>query len=331
MVATGGALETPQVVKASRRFVSAMLSQVLLEAMPVSWVAWSGKLAEAIENLPERRLEVMADALALPHDMTESTLTHAILSLIAPDRLQGDQLFGYLVEVAKVRTQKYPNFPSLLHDIRLHRYQIEGFWLQIWQDLGVNVTPEEVHVIRHLTPRIVERLSNMHGSPEEDGVGRLVNEQFLIEVASSLGTMDTSSLMQLKAALHTMTSDEVHDAVNVRIPRFGTFTFLLVVVRINLWFVIEWSVVLWAFVEVFSMVLSEKFIVHSANFAVQKAFDGILHLMGTTKEEFRDAVKMISSGEGPETGNQVLLTHGFYFYQGSVCKKFGRFSIAIDC
>lgn len=79
-----------------------MLTQALLEAMPVSWAAWSGKLAAAVEDLPAERLQVTADALALPHELTEASISHAILQLIAPERLMAEHVFAYMREVSKV-------------------------------------------------------------------------------------------------------------------------------------------------------------------------------------------------------------------------------------
>lgn len=90
--------------------------------------------------------------------------------------------------------------------------------MQIWTDLGVQVDVMDVHLVRHLTPRVIERLSNMHGVPEEGGAGRLLGEDLLIEVASALGTMQTQRLIQLKSQLHRLSQKEVHEAINVRFP-----------------------------------------------------------------------------------------------------------------
>lgn len=81
------------------------------------------------------------------------------------------------------------------------------------------VSDVDMHLIRHLTPRVIERLSNVHGAPEEGGPGRLLSEELLVEVAGALGTMESAGLIQLRAQLHRMPPQEVHDVINVRCPR----------------------------------------------------------------------------------------------------------------
>jgi hypothetical protein len=49
-------------------------------------------------------VQVMADALALPHELKESTILTAILQLIAPDRLEEGNPFGYLSEAHQARS-----------------------------------------------------------------------------------------------------------------------------------------------------------------------------------------------------------------------------------
>jgi hypothetical protein len=90
---------------------------------------------------------------------------------------------------------------------------------QIWTDIGVEVSDLDMHLIKNLTPRTIERLSNVHGLPESGETGRLLGEELLIEVASALGTMKTEGLIQLKAQMHRSTSKEVHAAINVRLSR----------------------------------------------------------------------------------------------------------------
>ena len=89
--------------------------------------------------------------------------------------------------------------------------------MQMWDDIGVAVGDVDAHLIRHLTPRVIDRLSNTHGAPEQGGEpGRLLSEELLVEVATALGTMESAGLIQLRAQLHRMTTKEVHDVINVR-------------------------------------------------------------------------------------------------------------------
>jgi hypothetical protein len=90
--------------------------------------------------------------------------------------------------------------------------------VQIWKDIGVEVSDLELYLIKHLTPRIVERLSNVVGQPEQGATGKLLGEELLVEVATALGTMETEGLLRLKAQLHRLTSKEVHATINVRPP-----------------------------------------------------------------------------------------------------------------
>lgn len=76
----------------------------MLEAMPSSWVAWSGRLADAVDELDEERLWPIADALTLPRALGDTALMHAVLELVAPGELQHARTYGYLEEAKKVRT-----------------------------------------------------------------------------------------------------------------------------------------------------------------------------------------------------------------------------------
>ena len=85
----------------------------------------------------------------------------------------------------------------------------------MWDDIGVAVSDVDAHLIRHLTPRVIERLSNAHGVPEQGEPGRLLSEDLLVEVASALGTMESAGLIQLRSQLHRMPPKDVHDVINV--------------------------------------------------------------------------------------------------------------------
>lgn len=76
--------------------------QVLLEAMPSSWVAWSGHLAAAVDGIDEARLWPLADALTLPRALSDAAVTHAVLELIAPQELQSARTLAYFTEAKKV-------------------------------------------------------------------------------------------------------------------------------------------------------------------------------------------------------------------------------------
>lgn len=81
--------------------------QVLLEAMPSSWVAWSGRLAAAVDGLGEDRLWPLADALTLPRALGDIALTHAVLELVAPQELQSARTLGYFEEAKQVRRCRF--------------------------------------------------------------------------------------------------------------------------------------------------------------------------------------------------------------------------------
>jgi hypothetical protein len=95
--ASGEALERTQ------RFVAAQLLQVLLERMPSSWVAWSSRVVQSVELLAPERLQVLADALSLPHAINDAALMHVVLQLVSPERLDSLSELPYIEECREVR------------------------------------------------------------------------------------------------------------------------------------------------------------------------------------------------------------------------------------
>eukprot|EP00892_Ulva_mutabilis_P004909 jgi/Ulvmu1/2790/UM140_0020.1 len=170
-------------VDAARRFVRGMLAQVLLEAMPSSWVAWSGHLAHAVDQLETSRLWPLADALTLPRALADIALTHAVLELIAPQELESARTLGYFEEAQK-----------------------------IWEEVGAKQCLADEHLVAELVPRVIAHMANRHGTPAGESTTLLDNE-LLLQVAAALGQMQTSSLFELSEGLHRLSVTELRATI----------------------------------------------------------------------------------------------------------------------